>query len=67
MLIYLGADHRGFKLKEALKSFLLEKDHEVVDLGNDHYDSQDDYPDFAAKVAKAVGEDPNKQHGNRNN
>jgi ribose 5-phosphate isomerase B len=63
MLIYIGADHQGFKLKEALKGFLKNKGYEVVDLGNDHYDENDDYPDFAAKVAKAVSDDPENRRG----
>lgn len=30
----------------------------MVDLGNDHLDPQDDYIDFAHRVAEAVAEDP---------
>src|SRR3989344_1283991 len=51
MRIFLGADHRGFKLKEALKNWLGEK---VVDLGNDQFDPDDDFPDYAAAVAEKV-------------
>jgi len=54
MVIYLGADHRGFKLKEYLKDFLKNEGFEIVDLGNDHYDENDDYPDFAKLVAEKV-------------
>ncbi len=57
MLIYIGADHRGFQLKEILKQFLKDQGYEVVDVGNDHYDEQDDYPDFAKLVARAVSQD----------
>lgn len=57
MLIYIGADHRGFKLKEALKSFLKDHGYEVVDVGNKIYDENDDYPDFAKPLAKAVSQD----------
>ena len=57
MTIYIGADHRGFELKEHLKSFLASKGYQVADMGNDHYDKEDDYPDFAAKVAKNVSEE----------
>lgn len=56
MTIYIGSDHRGFELKEELKKFLAESGYEVVDLGNDHYDAEDDYPDFSAKVAQKVAE-----------
>lgn len=58
MMIYLGADHRGFKLKEELKKFLEKKEYRVVDLGNHRLDEGDDYPDFAAAVAKKVSGDP---------
>ncbi len=54
MIIYIGADHRGFELKESLKVFLKDKGYQVVDLGNDHYDENDDYPDFAEAVARKV-------------
>ncbi|MBI5079456.1 RpiB/LacA/LacB family sugar-phosphate isomerase [Candidatus Wolfebacteria bacterium] len=57
MLIYIGADHRGFKLKESLKNFLSAANYQAVDLGNDHYDENDDYPDFAAKVAEKIDGD----------
>ncbi len=63
MIIYLGADHRGFKLKEILKTYLKENGNEVVDFGNDHYDENDDYPDFILPVAKKVAENPEKNRG----
>ena len=52
--IYLGADHAGFALKEHLKKFLQKKGQEVVDKGAYKLKKRDDYPDYAAKVAKAV-------------
>lgn len=58
MTIYLGADHRGFELKEKLGNYLKSGGYEAVDLGNDHYDETDDYPDFAYKAALEVGKDP---------
>ena len=63
MIIYIGSDHRGYKLKEALKKFSQSKGEQMIDLGNDRYDKSDDYPDFAAKVARAVSEDPTKRQG----
>ncbi|HEY4498055.1 MAG TPA: RpiB/LacA/LacB family sugar-phosphate isomerase, partial [Candidatus Paceibacterota bacterium] len=38
MVIYLGADHRGFNLKEGLEQFLKESGYTVVDLGNTRYE-----------------------------
>jgi RpiB/LacA/LacB family sugar-phosphate isomerase len=54
MIIYIGADHRGFYLKEVLKSALKDEGYEVMDLGNAESDANDDYPDFAAAVAEKV-------------
>ncbi len=53
MRVALGADHRGFRLKEDLKRWLTPRGHEVVDLGPDSADRVD-YPDYAFKVAGAV-------------
>src|SRR3989344_8305328 len=57
-MIFLGADHRGFELKEKLKTHLIDEGFEVTDLGNDHLDQSDDYVIFAHKVADAVTNDP---------
>jgi ribose 5-phosphate isomerase B len=53
-MIYLGADHAGYPLKEHLNRFLQKKGHSVKDLGAHKLVKTDDYPDYAAKVAKAV-------------
>ena len=60
MRVVLGADHAGFALKEALKGYLSEQGHEVVDVGAHEYDGGDDYPDFSEAVGRAVvaGEAP---------
>jgi len=63
MIIYLGADHRGFELKGSLKKFLSEKGYTVVDEGNDRYEENDDYPDFVSLVAKEVAQDPDNRRG----
>ena len=57
MKVYLGADHRGFKLKEELKTWLSENKISIKDLGAFEYDPNDDYPLFAQDVAKNVGAD----------
>ena len=62
-MIYLGADHRGYQLKEAIKGWLKEKRLKFLDLGNEIYDEKDDYPDFGKKVAKAVQKNPKKDKG----
>jgi len=63
MTIYIGADHRGFELKESLKKYLTENNYQVVDLGNDHYDVNDDYPDFAKLVAGKVSQEGENSRG----
>jgi len=54
MKIYLAADHRGFEFKEKIKVWLGKRGYQVVDLGNDHYDPDDDYPDFAQKLVRRL-------------
>lgn len=63
MEIYLGADHRGLELKNALRDWLKSQGHEVVDVGASARDEEDDYPDFGFEVATAVAEDPEKRRG----
>lgn len=56
-MIYLGADHRGFRLKEEIKKWLEDNHYEFRDLGANTYDKDDDYPDISIKVVeKAVSE-----------
>ena len=57
--IYIGSDHRGFYLKQEIIKFLNTQNLQVVDCGNSVYDPDDDYPDYASKVAKRVVEDNN--------
>lgn len=59
-MIYLGADHGGFELKQAIKIFLKKKKIEFVDLGPNELNNEDDYPDFALKVAEEVARGDNK-------
>jgi len=63
MRIYIAADHAGFLLKEQIKQSLREKGHQVEDVGNSKLDTADDYPDFAALVARKVSLDPENSRG----
>jgi ribose 5-phosphate isomerase B len=54
MRVALGADHGGFLLKSQLLPWLQEHGYETLDMGADTLDPVDDYPDFAAAVARAV-------------
>ena len=54
MKIYLGSDHRGFHLKEELKPWLIQQGHEVVDVGASSLVPDDDYVEYAKRVADSV-------------
>lgn len=54
MRIYLGADHRGFELKEIIKQWLIENVYEVEDVGCFVFDPENDYVDYALKVAESI-------------
>ena len=56
MTIYIGSDHAGFELKERIKIFLRELEHEIEDLGAHEYNQDDDYPDFVIPVARSVAD-----------
>ncbi|MBD3279400.1 MAG: RpiB/LacA/LacB family sugar-phosphate isomerase [Candidatus Pacebacteria bacterium] len=58
MKLYLGADHQGFAFKEQLKSWLTAQNYQLTDLGALRHDPQDDYPQYALKVAQKVSQDP---------
>lgn len=53
-MIYLGADHRGFELKEFLKERLKAHNYDFEDVGAPQFDPTDDYPMIAFKVAKKI-------------
>lgn len=62
MKVYIGADHRGFRLKEELKSWFA-KEYEVIDVGAFTLDPQDDYVSYAEKVAEEVVVDMQNSRG----
>lgn len=57
-MIYIGADHRGFQLKEYLKTVLKGDIYEVVDVGAKEVIPDDDYPVYAKLVAEKVSQSP---------
>jgi deoxyribose-phosphate aldolase len=58
--IALGADHGGFELKEALKTYLREKGHAIRDLGTSSKEPPVDYPKYARAVAESVASGTSK-------
>src|SRR3990167_8643844 len=56
--IYLGADHAGWEVKEAIEAWLKTQGYNVVDMGNENLVEHDDYPEFSHAVAKRVQTDP---------
>lgn len=63
MTIFIGADHRGFEFKNKVIEYLQEKNIRVEDMGAYEYNANDDYPDFAQKVATAVMQNPENNVG----
>ena len=54
MKVAIGADHGGYTLKSDMVRVLESLGHDVIDKGAHIFDAEDDFPDFAAPVAKAV-------------
>jgi ribose 5-phosphate isomerase B len=52
--VYLGGDHGGLYLKLAVSKWLRDNKFIVIDLGNEVYNIDDDYPDFAERVSRNV-------------
>lgn len=53
MRIVVGADHRGYELKDQIAAALERAGHEVVDVGTHSGDSVD-YPDYARAIGEAL-------------
>ena len=56
MIVAIGTDHAGFPLKAMVADTVQRAGHEVLDCGAYELDPGDDYPDFAAAVARAITE-----------
>ena len=59
-MIYIGADHRGFKLKEKIGQYLDNLGYDWEDAGNRKYDQEDDYSDFGIRAAEKTAENEGK-------
>jgi ribose 5-phosphate isomerase B len=58
MRVYLGSDHAGFELKQAIVEHLRKTGHEPIDCGAYTYDAEDDYPAFCIAAAERTVADP---------
>lgn len=55
MKVYIGADHRGYNLKQAIKGWLRELGYDIEDVGALMLNPKDDYTTYASKVGTKVG------------
>ncbi len=58
MRVYLGSDHAGYELKQAVLTHLRATGHEPIDCGAYGYDADDDYPAFCIAAALRTVADP---------
>jgi ribose 5-phosphate isomerase B len=56
--VYLGSDHAGYELKNFLVKHLTSLGHDVVDVGPEAFDADDDYPPFCIEAARRVVANP---------
>lgn len=56
-MVYLGADHRGFALKEKLKTYLTQKGVRFEDAGAFSYVETDDYTNIAHALVEKMNTD----------
>ena len=56
MIVALGTDHAGFALKDPVVEAIRQAGHVVLDCGAERVIPGDDYPDYAAAVARAIGD-----------
>ncbi|HVE81057.1 MAG TPA: RpiB/LacA/LacB family sugar-phosphate isomerase [Candidatus Dormibacteraeota bacterium] len=54
MKVFLGTDHNGFEMKNAIREHLQHSNYEVEDKGAITLDAADDYPKYAYSVATEV-------------
>lgn len=54
MKIYIGADHRGYQLKQAVTDYLKKSAYDVVDIGDKEYNPDDDFTVFASKAVNRL-------------
>ena len=56
MKIALGCDHAGFSLKSKITEWTTQLGHQIIDVGANALEPEDDYPDFAKAVSLTLQE-----------
>jgi ribose 5-phosphate isomerase B len=56
MIVAVGTDHGGFSLKDRVLHAVVQCGHEVLDCGAMTLHPDDDYPDYAERVAHALSD-----------
>lgn len=54
MKIYVGADHRGFRIRQSLIAYLQKAGYEVIDDSSPKLEPGDDYPVVAQRLVKDI-------------
>lgn len=54
MTIYIGADHKGYHLKEKIERYLRSRGYTVHDEGDEKLDPEDDFTVFASRVVNSM-------------
>lgn len=62
-MLYLAADHRGFKLKEVIKKIFATRGVALEDCGAENLDPNDDYVDFAVAAGEKIIQNISENRG----
>lgn len=55
-MLYIASDHGGFEKKQMISEYLKVEKRDWVDLGAQESNANDDYPDYAQKLAQQLKE-----------
>jgi len=52
--IFVAADHKGYGVKQVVIDYLKQAGYDVQDVGDDHFDPDDDFPVFASRAVQKL-------------
>jgi ribose 5-phosphate isomerase B len=61
MKVFIGSDHNGYQYKQELVKVLELAGHEIIDEGDVTANPEDDFPQFAGKVVRALLDSKDKE------